>query len=79
MYKTDLNTMAGTVGRSSVRGVCPVVVGVVSWSWWAKYPDAAISAVLLQGNGVPPAVTMTSMLRVGLDVSPDLFSGAELD
>ena len=51
---------AGTVGRSRVRGVWPLVC----CKYCAKYPELAIIADLLHGIGTPPAaVTIRSIVR----------------
>ena len=53
-----MNISAGTVGRSRLLvSLLPI--------WLEKYPEQATRADLLQGIGVPPAVTIRSMVRLG--------------
>lgn len=57
----DLNTSAGTVGSSSLRGATETAGARLIWV--EKYPEQADRAALLQAMGVPDAVTMRSMDR----------------
>ena len=58
---SDLNTSAGTVGSSSLRGAAETAGARLIWV--EKYPEQAERAALLQAMGVPDAVTMRSMDR----------------